>query len=1202
MRSILTCRNMVFAALMALLPQLGHAAVQKQKNCYAYDVTIDKSAPASPKVSYKLSATCSKVEVTLWSGSTKIATVAGGTALSNTVTFSNIITNGTISAKVQAWTKTTVTTPTHISDNKDARNANDVTTGKHKFYCPYSVAINNSTDSPTFGRMLISETVKPSGTSGYYSNASNTHTAAAIYAFDPQFQGILHTNSDGTTRLGFTAGIGGTSNDAEDFSDLYDHRGGQKRVHRLRYSDDGRLFAMGSNYNGGGLWEINPATLNSAFKVFGGTQITATPADYTEAGGEYFTGANGTGTFIGGAGAGLSVWGSGANLKVACVSSKYMPRGYTKRSRVCIYNLGTTYGRAANKAWTSAPTNTGNYDGILKNFQRPDCNQVNFNKSGVGFTASSLVIGISSTNGYSLVHCTSGVANTNKDYDDATSVKHFDGCGAFIFNKDYSLCAYSHIDGIKVATVKWNGNAWPTLTDKYTIIPSGATDQSARAGSKDLAFDYANNLYTVNNRTEIVEGWQIPNSIAGDNQTTPSPSSNNYALNNTQVLNLKAAAATWGTDKHSQTTKLTWTATTGASSYKVYRDGALLTTVTTNSCTAALNLKSYPTNSTAAANTYQVSAVIGTAENTKSNAVTVKAADFGTMTISAKIIDRDNEPDGVITWTKPAYGKVTKYQLYTVSGNTATLYKDNIAATTLTDTIFDIGETAMTFRVRAVMDQIINTTAQSNLWWVQSPNATAISSAQYHRHPVIDYLMTYNGPGSTYLTWHLANTHGLDPVGYEVWRDGQCVVSNITADNLRAIDAGVPSGTLNYTVRALYSDGKTADSAPRSIATETMPSLTFHTVHNDEGTEITALEGSLKWPALSNDGEYGNGNWYVKGADIRLYDDEHTQVASWTINDPACSQYQVKTFDFSINDYHGEPLIENRRYFAHIEPVLGTADGRSATIDGEYAAAFADYQGNIGQPAHVQGYEDVSHQLWRVDIDFDRALLSSYPEPVSRFIIEYRPLGETEWLEVPDLRLMFGGKMYMTRDEARRLGLVYANKHDGYIPGDYLFGNEQQGVTMSTANGQPASDKGYVLVNPEPDAFPVVGYHLTDASPAGNEYRMTAIYGLNNPKITKRYAVTASVSADDLISTGVIDLTNPDACAVRAYPIPVIQTLTVVANTAIEHISVISATGATVADFDGNDDRQQTIDLGHLAAGWYLLRVNDLEPIRIVKK
>lgn len=186
----------------------------------------------------------------------------------------------------------------------------------------------------------------------------------------------------------------------------------------------------------------------------------------------------------------------------------------------------------------------------------------------------------------------------------------------------------------------------------------------------------------------------------------------------------------------------------------------------------------------------------------------------------------------------------------------------------------------------------------------------------------------------------------------------------------------------------------------------------------------------------------------------------------------------------------------------------------------------------VGQ-LRVKGFKDATSNLWRVDIDFDRADFADCPDPVSRFTLQCREMGADRWQDVPDLRIMLGGKMYMSVDEARALGLTWADKHAGYIPGDYRFGNEMPSARNAVAG---ATDKGYTQTTPEDDAFPAVAYHVTTTSPAGNEYRVTANYAIANPHAAKTASSQATLSADDFTVTSVVDIAvlAPDA-TVRYY-------------------------------------------------------------------
>lgn len=68
------------------------------------------------------------------------------------------------------------------------------------------------------------------------------------------------------------------------------------------------------------------------------------------------------------------------------------------------------------------------------------------------------------------------------------------------------------------------------------------------------------------------------------------------------------------------------------------------------------------------------------------------------------------------------------------------------------------------------------------------------------------------------------------------------------------------------------------------------------------------------------------------------------------------------------------------------------------------------------------------------------------------------------------------------------------------------------------------------------------------------------------------------------------------------YPIPAQSTITISSPVAIEQVKVYSLTGSLVKDTQCNGDNMMTLDISNLAAGTYLIIVNDLCPVKFLKK
>lgn len=492
----------------AMLPMQTQAAALAQKSVFAYDVRVNHTTPSTPQVSYKLNAQASKVTVDIYVGTTKVASKTGGTAQSNTVTFSNVYGVGKVTAKVTAYTKTSAG-PCVIPETPDG-NAVPASNGVLRFVAPFTIGINNCTDSPTFGTILVGEgNAGADNVANYYSTCSSSRGINMLYAFDPQMQG--YKNPQAQNLYGFNANINPATSST------------CTRVWaRVRYSEDGRLFAMNSMINGGGLYELKAnsiVNLNAqGTRVFQGTQLT----DW----GEWFN----NGVLTGAAGAGLAVWGKGADLKLATLTSNKDVDNQGNCCSVMYYALGT---RTTVTGSPQAMLDGRNGGNDIANMVHPQDCHITFGKDGQGLLAT--CVGDNTATSVSAVNMDLAMNINYRDHEAGDKI--FTSSCACAYNKDYSLLAVGTIDGewgygkINLYRTSWWGNGnQPTLT----YIGCFAPHDKNVLGSvpRDIAWDYANNLYVVCDQSHSVIGIQLPSHVAGASQTTPAPADQTYDLNN----------------------------------------------------------------------------------------------------------------------------------------------------------------------------------------------------------------------------------------------------------------------------------------------------------------------------------------------------------------------------------------------------------------------------------------------------------------------------------------------------------------------------------------------------------------------------------------------------------------------------------------------------------------------------------------------
>ena len=440
-------------------------------NAYAYDIKVAKAESGDYTVSYRLNAPAAAVKVVMLADDAEVKEYEGTTVAEygdeakttvnnlNTITVAaaDIVKDKTISFKVIVTNNAAAAEPV-VSDKY------------YKFYHPAGVAVDTNTDSPNFGRILVTEAMTH-GKTGYHSSGSDN----GIYAFDAAMNPIK--NADGGYAfqggLTYTAKIGSTTATA------YEPR-------KVRIADDGRIFVSGQNANGIALYEVNTLDLNANFTpVIKGTSDAET-LEIKDADGNFVAAPN----------VGLDVKGEGEDLKVLALSANangitaYTSAGY----RTDEYNLGEA------TEWTAAPSK--NIEALSQKYSVTYANtSVAYdNEGGIWFASSRST---ASANEPTLVHIN---ADGVEDYKVASNDEGgFYGGAGIRFNKDYSLLAIGTSGKtITVYTVSKDADGKPVLNPKYQF------STTIGRNCNDIAFDYADNIYFVGNSGEFFKAASLP--------------------------------------------------------------------------------------------------------------------------------------------------------------------------------------------------------------------------------------------------------------------------------------------------------------------------------------------------------------------------------------------------------------------------------------------------------------------------------------------------------------------------------------------------------------------------------------------------------------------------------------------------------------------------------------------------------------------
>ncbi|MDR2125913.1 MAG: gliding motility-associated C-terminal domain-containing protein [Prevotellaceae bacterium] len=395
--------------------------------------------------------------------------------------FANALPNGSYTWAVTAKAGS-VDRPALISDNS----------APFQFYSPRGVAIDNSFDSPFFGRIYVSE-------SWGGPVAGGRTTQNGIYILNAAFADT--TNQQNTSYAG---GVG--------WLDPVES-GYQYGPLRLHVAPDGKVYIPDSHYANSGVWIMDPANPSAAFtSVFGGTRNTAT--------GEVTNG----GTTIHHPVQSAYVLGSGAGTQLFIMDRVNSPVSAT----INRYDIGDL----SALPWTAAPSEILSLGSYFQN----GYGTIEYDGNGGWFASQYRSDGNSGASVPPLVHRNSaGVidynsANDSEILEDGTSELKVPGSnrGGMAVSPDGNLLAIGTKVGIaRVFEINYGAEGVSNLILKHELV----TGTSAQ--THDAAFDVAGNLYLVDNVTERLKVFTLPK--VDNSFTTPAPANSIVVVNNILV-------------------------------------------------------------------------------------------------------------------------------------------------------------------------------------------------------------------------------------------------------------------------------------------------------------------------------------------------------------------------------------------------------------------------------------------------------------------------------------------------------------------------------------------------------------------------------------------------------------------------------------------------------------------------------------------
>lgn len=400
------------------------------------------------------------------------------------------------------------------------------------------------------------------------------------------------------------------------------------------------------------------------------------------------------------------------------------------------------------------------------------------------------------------------------------------------------------------------------------------------------------------------------------------------------------------------------------------------------------------------------------------------------------------------------------------------------------------------------------------------------------------------------------------------------------------------------------------------------PDLTITTKHDGNRENITHFEAKATW---STPEDYnGPGDYAIRYYQVDLLDKNNhvidsREVAATESGDDwkgtfARKDYEV-TFSTTADLSNGTGVTvgnegnffvdDNSYYTVKVTPVYdlrqvlqGTTTAASdlrtaATMSSDYIHSY-DMNAPAGTVQIYKGIGTVKN-VYRIEIDIEN--MEEGEEPVSHYELSYSYTpqalarsGETVTVPIDDFILVTADSQ--TENQSVVPGVNVRNGNNGYG----LTESQSKSYVMFYVDNRLFEDRdgnGYgEYYYPE---------ETDEQIPSNWTYNITAVYAAGNSLLRNSTTAEMTVS-DSMIETGIENVEGSSEIAFSAFPIPAESTLTVRAPQGIESISIISAAGVEVKSVAGNGDSVMTIAVDDLASGHYLLRVNNLTPIKIMKQ
>lgn len=439
-------------------------------NIYASELKAEPTTDGY-KLSFTLNESATAVTITIYNGTEVVKTIDAGALAKGKQVISVLsadLPDGTFTWTVKAVAET-VDRPVKISDNAQPQ---------LQFFSPRGVAVDNSFESPYFGRVYAAETVP--GT------ITNRTTKDGVYILNSALEDV--TNQGAESYAGQVAWGAGSS------------------PMRVAVAEDGKVFVNDWSDAHPGVWVMDPANPTSAFTpVFSG--LTKATSGLSSIGG----------VNVHGSIAHCWVLGTGADTKLYTFDEDYVDATATSTGNVLQYNIGTMA-----TPWQAAPSTVVYNDALNGNLQQNGNSCIAPDGRGGWWVSQYRAADAAAIP--SLIHVgLDGLVNFNSGSNPTLIVNSV--MAGMAVSYDGKRLAMGCQDEVKIFDVTFSDSGIPTLTRLHSIKPAMG------ANTAGISIDRAGNVYVISNSSERLGVWALPKV---DNQfTTPAPASQHIVVSHT---------------------------------------------------------------------------------------------------------------------------------------------------------------------------------------------------------------------------------------------------------------------------------------------------------------------------------------------------------------------------------------------------------------------------------------------------------------------------------------------------------------------------------------------------------------------------------------------------------------------------------------------------------------------------------------------